>query len=143
MKKMTPPSEKLDKPIRRFVTKRLIGVSKNSTIQDAASRMVEFNISSLGIVDDEGVVGIVTDMDFKKKALAAGRSPSDPVHEIMTANPVTADINSPVRDVLELMYENKIKHIFVTEQGETMGTATLNELEELDLHGLETLIARE
>lgn len=105
--------------------------------------MVEFNISSLGIVDHEDVIGIVTDTDFKKKALTAGRSPKEPVHKIMTSNLVTVDINSTVRDVLELMYKNKIKHILVTEDGKIMGTTTLGELEELDLNGLETFIARE
>lgn len=143
MNKKTQPSKKLDIPIRRFVTKRFIGVSKDSTIQDAASQMVEFNISSLGIVDDENVIGIVTDTDFKKKALAEGRSPKEPVHKIMTSDLITADINSTVRDVLELMYKEKIKHILVTEGGEIMGITTLSELEELDLNGLETLIARE
>lgn len=141
--KKTQPSDKLEIPIRRFVTKRLIGVSRDTTIQEAASRMVEFNISSLGVVDDEKVIGIVTDMDFKKRALAAGRSLSDPVHKIMTANPVTADINSTVRHVLELMYKEKVKHILVSENEKITGITTLNELEELDLKGLETLIARE
>lgn len=143
MKKKTQPSKKLDIPIRRFVTKRLIGVSREATIQEAASQMIEFNISSLGIVDGENVIGIVTDRDLKKKALAEGRSPKDTIHEIMTSSPVTADINSTVRDVLEQMYKEKIKHILVTEDGEIMGITTLSDLEELDLNGLETFIARE
>lgn len=105
--------------------------------------MLEFKISSLGIVEDEKVIGIVTDTDLKKKALAEGRSPKEPVHEIMTLNPVSADINSTVRDVLELMYKEKIKHILVTENNGITGITTLSELEELDLNGLETLIARE
>lgn len=143
MNKKKQPSKKLDIPIRRFVTKPLVGISNYSTIQEAVSRMLEFKISSLGIVEDEKVIGIVTDTDLKKKALAEGRSPKEPVHEIMTLNPVSADINSTVRDVLELMYKEKIKHILVTENNGITGITTLSELEELDLNGLETLIARE
>ncbi|WP_340104683.1 CBS domain-containing protein [Rhodohalobacter sp. 8-1] len=141
--KKTPPSEKLEIPIRRFVTKRLIGVNRDATIQEAASRMVEFKISSIAVVDHEDVIGIVTDTDFKKKALAEGRSPEEAVHKIMTSNPVTADINTTVRHVLELMYKEKVKHILVSEDKKITGITTLKELEELDLHGLETLIARE
>lgn len=143
MNKKKQPSKELDIPIRRFVTKRLIGVSKETTIQEAVSQMVEFNISSLGIVNGKDVIGIVTNTDLKKKALAEGRSPKEPIHEIMTLNPASVDINSTVRDVLELMYKEKIKHILVTEDGKITGITTLNDLEELDLNGLETLIARE
>lgn len=142
MNKKTQPSDKLDVPIRRYVTNRLIAVNKNSSIQDAASRMVEFNISSLGIVEGDNVIGIVTDKDLKKRGLAEGRSPKESVSEIMTHDPVTADISSSVLDVLKLMSKNKIKYLFVTENGKVVGVTTLKELEDLDLQGLETFIAR-
>ncbi|HMB98609.1 MAG TPA: CBS domain-containing protein [Balneolaceae bacterium] len=142
MERQTQPDKKLDIPIRRFITKRLIGVNKDSTIQESAARMVEFRISSLGILDEGKVIGIVTDTDFKKRALAEGRSPKDSVLEIMTPDPVTADVSSSVRDVLEMMSREKIKHVIVTDQGKAIGVTTLNELEDLDLQSLETYIAR-
>lgn len=139
----TQPSKNLDIPIRRFVTKRLIAVDQDATIQEAVSRMVDFDISSIGVVDEGDVIGIVTDSDLKKKVLAEGRSSKDSVRKIMTSKPVTTDINATVRDVLELMYKKKVKHIFVTEKTKIMGMTTLSELEDLDIQGLETLISRE
>lgn len=142
MNKQTQPAEKLDTPIRQFITKRLIGIDKDASIQKSAARMAEFRISSLGILDKESVIGIVTDTDLKKRALAEGKSAGEPIREIMTSDPVTADINSSVREVLELMSENKIKHIFVTDGGEVIGVITRKELNDLDLQSLETYIAR-
>lgn len=142
MNKQARPSEKLEVPIRRFVTKRLIAVDKDSSIQDAASRMIEFNISSLGILDEGEVIGIVTDRDLKKRGLAEGLSPKESVKKIMTPDPITADISSSVLDVLKLMSKEKIKHLFVTDKEEIIGVTTLKELEDLDLQGLETFIAR-
>lgn len=142
MNNLNQPAEKLNVPIRQFITKRLIGINKDATIQESAARMVEFRISSLGILDESSVIGIITDTDLKKKALAEGKSSNDPVCEIMTPDPVTADISSPVRDVLELMSKNKIKHVFVTETGEVVGVITRKELKDLDLQSMETYIAR-
>ena len=130
-------------PIRRFVTKRLIAVDYKSTIQESAAKMVEFGISSLGVLENETVVGIVTDTDLKERALASGRSTDDPVHEIMTRELITVDINSTVQNVLQLMSENKIKHIFVTDRDDVVGVATMKDLEDLDIQGLETLISRD
>lgn len=130
-------------PIRRFVTKRLIAVDHNSTIQESAARMVEFDISSLGVLENERVVGIVTDTDLKQRALASGRSTDDPVYHIMTRELITADINSTVQNVLQLMSKNKIKHILVTDRDEVVGVTTMKDLEDLDIQGLETLISRD
>ncbi|HKL14459.1 MAG TPA: CBS domain-containing protein [Balneolaceae bacterium] len=143
MNKQPQPSKSLDIPVRRFITKQLIAVSKNSTIQDAAARMCEFEISSIGITDDGNIIGIVTDKDMKKRALGAGRSPKDPVHEIMTSELVSVDINSTINDVLKLMSKERVKHILITEENKFVGITTLSDLEDLDLQELETLISRD
>lgn len=143
MNKQTQPSKSLEIPIRRFITKKLIGADKESSIQEVASRMCEFDISSIVILDDENVIGIVTDKDMKKRALGEGRSPNDSVQEIMTKSLITVDINSSIKHALDLMSEKRIKHILITEQEEIIGITTLSDLENLDLQELETLIARD
>jgi len=143
MNKQSQPSKSLDIPVRKFITKRLIAVSKESTIQEAAARMCKFEISSIAILDDEKVIGIVTDKDMKKRALGEGRSPKDSIKEIMTSDLVTVDINSTIKDALKLMSKKRIKHILISEQGNIVGITTRNDLEDLDLQELETLIARD
>ncbi len=143
MNKQTAPSEKLNVPIRRFITKRVISINKNASIRESAARMVEFGISSLGILEDGKVAGIVTDSDLKKRALSAGKSPDDPIKDIMTAPVIAADINSTIKATLGLMSKHTIKHVLVSEQDEIVGITTLNDLENLDLQELETFIARD
>lgn len=143
MMNKTAPSDKLTIPIRRFITKRLISVDQDSTIREGASRMVEFDISSVGILDDEKVVGIVTDSDLKKRVLSAGKSPDDLIKDIMTSPPITVDVNSTIETVLDIMSRDQIKHVLVTERGEVIGITTLKDLKNLDLQELETLISRD
>lgn len=143
MNKQKAPSEKLNVPIRRFITKRVISINKNASIREGAVRMVEFGISSLGILEDGKVSGIVTDSDLKKRALSVGKSPEDPIEDIMTTPVIAADINSTIEAALSLMSKHTIKHVLVSEQNEIVGITTLKDLENLDLQELETLIARD
>lgn len=143
MNKRSQPSESLNIPIRRFITKKLIGASKDSSIQEVAKRMCEFDIGSILVLNNDDVIGIVTDKDLKKRALGEGRSPKDSIQDIMTQELFTVDVNSTIVHALELMSEKRIKHLLVTDKGEIIGITTLTDLEHLDLQELETLIARD
>lgn len=130
-------------PIRAFVTKRLIGVDADSTVQEAAQRMVEFNISSLTVVEEEELVGILTDTDLKSRVVAEGRPADTPVREVMTQELVSLDIGAPVHEALVLMAQKDIKHVVVKENDNFVGMITFRDLIEMELHSLETYISRE
>ena len=143
MEKTAPKFYDIDHPIRTFVTKRVIGVEPETTVQEAAKRMVEFNISSLTVVSDDEIIGFFTDGDIKKKVVAAGLTPDIPVKKIMTTDLITADIDMTVKDVLELMADKNIKHMLVEENGEIVGILTFGDLIEEKKKKLETYISRE
>ncbi len=130
-------------PIRAFVTKRLIGVDADSSVQEAAQRMMEFNISSLTVVEDEKLVGILTDTDLKSRVVAEGRSCDTPVRDVMTTELVSLDIGAPVHEALVLMAQKNIKHVVVKENDEFVGMITFRDLIEMELHSLATYITSE
>ncbi|MFP4170711.1 MAG: CBS domain-containing protein [Methanomassiliicoccales archaeon] len=132
----------LDEPVRNMVTKKLIGVEAGTSIQEGAGRMVEFGIGSLVVTEGGKVVGLITDSDIRR-LIASGMSVDTRAEEVMTEDPVTADINTPVKDALEIMYRRRIKHLLITEEGEIEGIVTLRDLEDLDRLRLETYISRE
>ncbi len=133
----------LDVPVRRYVTKKLIGVEKDTSIQKSVARMVDFDISSLTVTEGENVVGFLTDSDIKRRVVAGGVSPSEPIESVITRDLITADINSTVKDVLAVMSEHSIKHVLITEEGEIVGILTLRDIEDVGRQKLETYIARE
>jgi signal-transduction protein with cAMP-binding, CBS, and nucleotidyltransferase domain len=130
-------------PIRAFVTKRLVGVRADTTVEEAARRMAEFNISSIVVMDEEDIVGLLTDTDLKARVVAKGRGPETPVREVMTRELISADIGTPVREVLALMADKNIKHVLITEEEEFVGMVTFRDLIDIELHTLETYISRE
>ena len=86
----------MDMPIRAFVTKRVIGIPADRTVQEAAQRMVDFNISSRAVTEEEKIVGLLTDRDIKERVVAEGRGPDATVKEVMTGELITTDIGTKV-----------------------------------------------
>lgn len=132
-----------DEPISRYVTKTLIGIDENESVQKAAQRMVEFDISSLVVLDGSEIVGFFTDGDIKKKVAAQGLEPDISVKEVMTTDLNTIDIGASVKDVAKLMTEKRIKYVLVEDKEEIIGIVSFGDLIGMERRKLETYISRE
>jgi len=143
MNQELPDLYRSELPIKEFVTKRLIGIDLDSSVQEAAKKMVELNISSLAVLEDDEIVGFFTDGDIKRKVVAEGLSPEIPVKDIMETDLITADIGTSVGDVFEIMSKKDVKHILVTEGEPIVGILTFSDLIDIDRQSLDTYISRE
>jgi CBS domain-containing protein len=135
-------SQNLEIPIRQYTTKKIIGVTQHESIQRACQKMVEFQIGSL-VVYNEKVVGFFTQGDIIERVVAAGLSYSEPVSKIMTRELITADIDTPVHEVLELMQQHQIRHVLITEEERITGLFSLRDLIDWERQLFETTIASE
>lgn len=129
-------------PIRQYTTKKLLGVTENETIQRACQKMVEFKISSLVVFNDE-VVGFLTQGDIIERVVAQGLPYTEPVSKIMVRHLITADIDAPVQNVLELMQQHQIRHVLITEEGRVTGLVSLKDLVDSEKQLVETAISSE
>lgn len=132
---------KFSVPVRQYTTKKLIGVPETETVQGACQKMVEFRIGSLVVYSGE-VVGFLTQGDVIERVVARGLPYSEPVSKIMTRDLITADIDTPVHRVLELMQEHQIRHMLITEGGHIIGMFSLKDLVDAERQLLETVISR-
>jgi len=130
-------------PIKVYMTKKLIGVSPEDTIQEACKIMVKFDIGSLVVVEDDRVIGFFTKSDIIRRVIVPGLPYTTPVKEIMTRDLITTDANTPVREVLKIMAHHRIKHILIEEEGKIVGIFTLSDLLEATRRKLETSISTE
>ena len=101
--------------IARLVAGRdqhIVHCSPRETVRQAAHRLAEYRIGAMPVVDDGGVIGIFSERDL---LYCISRHGGDAlglrVEEVMTAPAITADLDSTVRDALEVMTLRRIRHL--------------------------------
>jgi CBS domain-containing protein len=101
-----------------MMTKELEFIEDVSSVQDAAKRMKDANVSSLVVVDREGKPqGIVTERDIVRKACVNDVSSSKVMNkEIMSAKLITIKPDSSASIAVDIMLRNNIRHLLVVDK---------------------------
>jgi CBS domain-containing protein len=134
-----------------IMTKDVITVTPHTSIEEAAKIMLRTHISGLPVQDDAGrLVGIVSESDFLRRSeigtgrkrpawlqflIGPGRAATDFVHErgrkvedVMTADPITVDEETPLEDLVKLMEKKGIKRLPVMSGNVLKGIVTRSNL---------------
>lgn len=101
------------------------------SIREAAQRMDEHSVSSLLVIENEALLGIITDRDMRGRVVAEGVDTSRPVTEVMTTNLLTLGSEALAMEALMLMSERKIHHLPVVDDGRVTGIVTQNDIARL------------
>jgi signal-transduction protein with cAMP-binding, CBS, and nucleotidyltransferase domain len=104
-------------------------VSPTSSVISAARTMKSARVSSLFVKKGKQLVGIVTDTDIVRRAVALGKPLGRlTVEKIMTAPVRTIDSTRPVDDAQDMMGDHSIRHLGVTRDGEIVGVVSVRDL---------------
>ncbi len=101
-----------------------------ATIRDVADLMRRERVSSILLVEQGLLFGLVTDRDLRNRVLAEGLDPARPVADIATLAPLTMDAGSPAFEALSLMSRHNIHHLPVMRDGQIAGMVTAADLNE-------------
>jgi CBS domain-containing protein len=108
-----------------IANKDVITVGEEASIQEAAREMVKHRISSLIVVDRNGLpTGIVTDRDLREKVVAKGRKVTDAVHDIISLPLIRVDARDYCFEAVLKMIKHNIHHIVVIKDGVLHGVLT-------------------
>ena len=104
-------------------------VSPETPLSDAAERMARARVGALAVTEGTTLVGILSERDIVFRGVARGL-PVDitPVIEVMTANPVTVDIDDPLSDALAAKLGDAFRHLPVMEAGKLAGLLSFRDI---------------
>lgn len=103
------------------------------TIAEAARRMTEAGVSSILLMEEDRLVGILTDRDLRRRVVAAGTPTDRPVREVMTLDPVTISSQALALEVMLEMTGRNIHHLPVVDaEGQVVGLVTTTDLVRLE-----------
>lgn len=106
----------------------IISVQSHATIQQAAQLMTQQRISSVLVMDELQLSGILTDRDLRSKVLAAGLSAQTTVATVMTRDPYRIAADAFAFEALQLMSQHNIHHLPVEQAGVVTGVLTTSDL---------------
>ena len=117
--------------VRTLLTGEVPYIYKTESIQNAAIKMADENVSSLLIYDADIVesdeedtnplVGIITDRDLCTRVLAQGLNPADQVADVMTTELISLDHNAYVYEAMLTMLRYNVHHLPVLKDKKPIG----------------------
>tara|TARA_B100000749_G_C18242421_1_gene388911 strand:+ start:180 stop:599 length:420 start_codon:yes stop_codon:yes gene_type:complete len=104
------------------MNKKVLTVQRNLTVHEAALKMASKNFPYLIVKDRNHYIGIVTEKDFLKKIIAAGKNPRKLIIEDIMSSPlVTTDELTNIKDAARLMSKKRIRRLPVIVDGKLIG----------------------
>ena len=104
-----------------------IGIEPDRTVTHAAELMEQAGVGALVVLEGEAVIGMVTDRDLVRRALAR-RLPGDcRVDGVMTSPVVTVDADADVREAFALFGAHAVRRLPVISAGRFVGMFTIDD----------------
>ena len=119
----------LDRPILSYIRGQFIVLDEDINVANAVRDMHSRRSEIIIVTKDARPVGVVTDTDILDKVVMKGED-SDQIllKSIMSSPVISLSVKGTVRQALELMRVNAIKHIPVTDNIKIFGIVTQEEL---------------
>ncbi len=115
--------------IGHLMNKNIQKIDHQVTVQEAASKMKEKRIGSLLVEKGEQYIGIITETDIVRKAVARGLDlKKETVGSLMSSPVITLDQQRSPRDAHDLMGESGVRHLGVTQNGKIVGVVSVRDI---------------
>jgi CBS domain-containing protein len=116
--------------VKELMTKKIISVNTDTTVVDAAKKMDTAGVGTVLVLDNDKLVGIITDRDVTTRAVANNQDVyTTTCDKIMSKEVTTATVDTDVDDILDLMSDLQVKRIPITDDNnKVVGIITLKDI---------------
>jgi CBS domain-containing protein len=107
----------------------ILSVEPDRPVIDALIIMAEYKIGALLVMQKNKLLGIISERDYAREIVLKGKSSKEClIEEVMTKDVITIDANDTYDKGLEIMTENRIRHLPVVENNKVIGMLSLGDL---------------
>lgn len=104
-------------------------IEPNDSVYDAIKKMADKNIGSLVVMDDEKIIGIITERHYARNVVLKGKtSPKTPVKDIMSTRVICAWPDQSVEECMAVMTDKSVRHLPVLENKSLVGLVSIGDL---------------
>ena len=132
--------------VKDLMTPNPVIIDQNTSLKEAAEKMLLIGCGALPIGTPEQLIGIITDRDIAIRAVAKGKDPRlTKVSEIMTEKAHFVNENATINQALNVMKVLKINRVIVKDmKGKATGILSLSTLirENAEVQDLSNFVSR-
>jgi len=113
----------MDQPIALWT------IAPGASVLDALKQLSDAGIGALLVMEQGKLVGILSERDYARKVILAGKSSKDTlVRDIMTANVLCVKPETTNEECMALMSQKHIRHLPVVSGKEVIGMLSMRDL---------------
>jgi CBS domain-containing protein len=113
--------------IKDIMTEEVECCTLLDNVYEVALKMKELNVGAIPILDQDKLVGMITDRDIVVRGVAEKHPGSTRVEDIMSNSLVTVSAESSSKEAAKLMAEHQIRRLPVVEEGKLIGIVSLGD----------------
>ena len=119
----------LNAPVSDYMSHDVQSIHRAASIKDAGKLLQKYRVGSLIVDDGSRYIGIITDSDLSRKAVAKGLDPNTTtVTACMSKSLTTIEEDESLSEAMALMKKQGIRHLPVTADGTIIGVLSVADL---------------
>ena len=122
----------LTRPLGQLLRSAAVTCTRETTLRAALEQMRDAGVRSILVTNrEQHPLGVFTLNDLRDRVVLLDRSLETPIAEVMTANPITLEVDASASDAMEAMAIGGFNQVIVVEHGKAVGTVFERDLFEL------------
>ena len=104
-------------------------IGPDAYVYDALALMAEKEIGALTVMQDNRIIGVITERDYARKVILKGRTSKETrVRDIMTTPVVYARPDQTVEQCMAVITDRRVRHLPVMQDGRLIGIISIGDL---------------
>ena len=115
--------------VRDIMTTDVATATPETTLEDIATMMRDEDTGAIPVLEDDELVGIITDRDIVIRCIAEGKDPVETtVEDVLTEGLETVEPESDIEEARDLMSRRQIRRLPVVEDGQLIGMLSIGDI---------------
>ena len=105
-------------------------LSEFDTLKSASEKLQKHNIGAMPVLGKQNneVIGIVSERDLARFIFRDEFKNDLPITKIMTKQIITCNLNTSVTELMEIITQNKIRHIPIVDEKKILGIVSVGDV---------------